>query len=108
MKTLRAVLFPLLVAAGAAGAVGCTVGSSEPKSSAAVSYNLIDSDNDGIPDCVDLDNDMQCDVNFGTPCADPLVDADMDGIPEGLDLDCDGTVDVSWCAQPLLDTDNDG
>src|SRR5262245_34721132 len=102
MKTLRAVLFPLVIA------VGCSVGADEPKSSQATSYNLIDNNNDGIPDCLDLDNDNQCDIGLGSVCNDPLVDTNNDGIPEGLDLDCDGTIDVTWCAKPLVDTDNDG
>ena len=89
MKTLRAVLFPLLVV------VGCTVGSDEPHTSAATSYNLLDTNNDGVPDCVDLNNDNTCDVNFGS-CANPFVDTNNDGIPDGLDIDCDGTVDYTF------------
>ncbi|MBT6702024.1 MAG: OmpA family protein, partial [Gammaproteobacteria bacterium] len=69
-----------------------------------------DSDNDGIPDSIDLDDD-----NDGIPDAlegNGLVDSDGDGIVDSLDLDSDndGLFDLleSGADSGTLDTNNDG
>jgi outer membrane protein OmpA-like peptidoglycan-associated protein len=70
-----------------------------------------DTDNDGIPDSIDIDDD-----NDGIPDAlegDGSVDTDNDGIPDSLDLDSDndGLYDLNEAGFPnpsSLDSDNDG
>src|SRR5437762_1348145 len=93
-------------------AAGCTVGEGgQPRASAASSYNLVDKDHDGKPDCVDLDG--AADVDFHV-CVPRPVDANKDGVPEGLDLDCDGAIDVPLdlpappSCNPLIDANHDG
>ncbi|MDX8552805.1 Ig-like domain-containing protein, partial [Tenacibaculum sp. 1B UA] len=71
-------------------------------------YYLQDTDNDGIPDAVDVDDD-----NDGIPDVeegDGLVDTDGDGIPDSLDLDSDndGIDDVIEGGNGDLDTNGDG
>ncbi|REH52377.1 gliding motility-associated-like protein [Tenacibaculum gallaicum] len=71
-------------------------------------YYLQDTDNDGIPDVVDVDDD-----NDGIPDVeegDGLVDTDGDGIPDSLDLDSDndGINDVIEGGNGDLDTNGDG
>ena len=59
-------------------------------------YNLVDQDQDGLPDAIDIDGDGVPDVQIDALCEDPLVDADHDGVPEGIDQNCDGTIDVHF------------
>ena len=71
-------------------------------------YFLQDTDNDGIPDVIDVDDD-----NDGIPDVDEgdgLVDTDGDGIPDSLDLDSDndGINDVIEGGNGDLDTNEDG
>jgi len=110
MTKLATIVFPLLLVAGI-GCVGSAPDSPAPKPShslAARSYNLVDKNHDGHPDCVDLDGDGACDFGLGGTCTDPLIDTNGDGVPDGLDLDCDGAIDIAWCDKPLVDTDGDG
>ncbi|NVK08552.1 MAG: gliding motility-associated C-terminal domain-containing protein, partial [Tenacibaculum sp.] len=70
--------------------------------------DCIDTDNDGIPDAMDVDDD-----NDGIPDVeegDGLVDTDNDGIPDSLDLDSDndGINDVIEGGDGDLDTNGDG
>ena len=64
---------------------------------------LIDEDDEGQPDGVDLDGDGEIDFDLDELCDDPIVDEDGDGVPEALDLDCDGTPDIC-----IVDQDGDG
>ncbi|RKF03177.1 gliding motility-associated-like protein [Tenacibaculum lutimaris] len=71
-------------------------------------YFLQDTDRDGIPDVIDVDDD-----NDGIPDVeegDGLVDTDRDGIPDSLDLDSDndGINDVIEGGNGDLDTNGDG
>ncbi|MDE1207492.1 gliding motility-associated C-terminal domain-containing protein, partial [Tenacibaculum larymnensis] len=70
--------------------------------------DCIDTDNDGIPDAMDVDDD-----NDGIPDVeegDGLVDTDNDGVPDSLDLDSDndGINDVIEGGDGDLDTNGDG
>ncbi|RSC93801.1 T9SS type B sorting domain-containing protein [Tenacibaculum singaporense] len=70
--------------------------------------DCVDTDNDGIPDAIDVDDD-----NDGIPDVeegDGLVDTDNDGIPDSLDLDSDndGINDVIEGGDGDLDTNGDG
>ncbi|MFT0157164.1 gliding motility-associated C-terminal domain-containing protein, partial [Tenacibaculum ascidiaceicola] len=70
--------------------------------------DCVDTDNDGIPDAMDVDDD-----NDGIPDVeegDGLVDTDNDGIPDSLDLDSDndGINDVIEGGDGDLDTNGDG
>src|SRR5687768_16182949 len=56
-----------------------------PKTSTGAQYNLVDVDNNGVADALDLTGDLVPDLMFGPGnCDDPLVDADGDGVPEGI------------------------
>ncbi|SEE17148.1 gliding motility-associated C-terminal domain-containing protein [Tenacibaculum sp. MAR_2010_89] len=69
-------------------------------------YSLKDTDGDGIPDSVDVDDD-----NDGIPdTAEGTGDTDGDGIPDSLDLDSDndGILDVDEGGNGDLDTNGDG
>uniref|UniRef100_UPI003D64E510 Ig-like domain-containing protein n=1 Tax=Tenacibaculum halocynthiae TaxID=1254437 RepID=UPI003D64E510 len=69
-------------------------------------YSLKDSDGDGIPDSIDVDDD-----NDGIPdTAEGTGDTDGDGIPDSLDLDSDndGILDVDEGGNGDLDTNGDG
>ena len=82
----------------------------------------IDTDSDGIPDCLDPDddNDGQSDLHEEACGSDPIdaaslsPDFDSDGIPDCLDPDDDndGCLDLSDAfpldASECLDTDQDG
>ncbi|MCJ8289320.1 MAG: gliding motility-associated C-terminal domain-containing protein [Crocinitomicaceae bacterium] len=75
-----------------------------------------DTDNDGLPDLLDPDNDIYGPgiYNIDSDCDGIFdgcdVDADGDGINDdgGIDLDGDGFDDVYYYAVPLVDTDGDG
>ncbi|WBX78511.1 gliding motility-associated C-terminal domain-containing protein [Tenacibaculum ovolyticum] len=82
-------------------------------------YSLLDTDNDGIPDNLDIDDDN--DGILDTDEGDGGVDSDEDGIPDSLDSDSDndGVPDIiegndengdgiSDKSPSGLDTDNDG
>src|SRR6185295_507935 len=77
--------------------------------------HTVDQDGDGIPDCIDVDNDGQC-TSADQPLSPPMclpapIDDDGDGIPDGVDLDCDGVIDVPGnnnCVPAAIDDDGDG
>jgi hypothetical protein len=82
---------------------------------------LLDTDADGIPDAVDLDDDGVADISLADFLGcNPLIDDDADGIPDGLDFDCDGVADFALdlpplpplpppsCVPGLIDSDADG
>jgi heat shock protein beta len=68
----------------------------------------IDTDGDGVPDQIDLDDDN--DGILDTEEGDGAVDTDGDGVPDSLDLDSDndGILDVTEAGHHLGDADSDG
>src|SRR5580765_3643096 len=90
---------------------GCTSESTVTSTSTA-DLKLIDTNGDGKPDAIDLDQDGVADLKFGAACANPIIDVNHDGIPDGIDFDCDGTADISLpsppCTPALIDSDGDG
>ncbi|AUC85931.1 hypothetical protein CW731_11795 [Polaribacter sp. ALD11] len=69
-----------------------------------------DTDGDGIPNSVDLDDDNDGIPDTVEQNGNPLRDTDKDGIPDHLDLDSDGdgVNDVIESGSGVLDADNDG
>src|SRR5688500_2591406 len=68
----------------------------------------VDTDGDGRPDCVDVDQDGLCtaeDRNVPRRCRPRPIDIDGDGAFEGVDTNCDGIADV---CRSRVDTDGDG
>ncbi|MEW7280177.1 gliding motility-associated C-terminal domain-containing protein [Aquimarina sp. 2201CG1-2-11] len=69
-----------------------------------------DSDNDGIPDPIDLDDDNDGIPDTVEQGGNPTLDTDGDGIIDSLDLDSDGdgVLDVIESGGNGLDVNNDG
>src|SRR5262245_41558380 len=67
---------------------GCVGSYQAPSGEKKQSVTLIDSDMDGVPDAVDLDDDGTPDFKIPKmPCAKPLLDTDGDGKPDAIDFD---------------------
>jgi hypothetical protein len=91
----------LLIAAALLFAAGCAttdVDDQEPGGGdgdqTGQTDQLVDTDDDGNPDEIDLDCDGIGDVDLDELCENPMIDEDGDGVPEALDLDCDGTPEI--------------
>lgn len=73
---------------GGGGSGGSPVfGPSEPQ--------LVDFDEDGTADAIDVEPDGDPDYRFVVEtCGEPRIDADRDGRVEALDIDCNGQIDL--------------
>ena len=58
---------------------------------------LIDSDEDGAVDSLDIEPDGDPDYAYITEsCGDPRVDQNKDGVIDAFDLDCNGQIDLHY------------
>ena len=84
-------LATLLLISGFTLSAACAadIGPLDPEQSQET-LSLGDSNGDGIPDCIDIDDDGTCDLDIDNLCDTPQLDTDGDGVVEEVPIETYG------------------